>query len=290
MQPPPLARVPGLYRSIKPTLGYLSETEVHVFSFSIAANVLLSFYPFMLVMIALCRHVLHWPAAEQAIYVAVKDYFQGATGEFLAYNLPVNASQTRSFEWVSVLLLLFTANGIFMPLEVALNRAFGVKANRSFLMNQVVSSGLIFGCGALALFSTAFTAVNQQMISAVYGLGSEALGWVGRIVFRAASIPVTIFILFLIYWKLPNCSTPARLILPGAVRTGLALEVLKWTSLLVWEWLFHKFEREYGVFRHSITIMTWSFLAGMVVLAGAEWTARMAREATSGGGNQDRIP
>ena len=33
-------------------------------------------------------------------------------------------------------------------------------------------------------------------------------------------------------------------------------------------------EREYSIFRHSVAILLWSFIASIVVLAGAEWTAR----------------
>jgi membrane protein/epoxyqueuosine reductase len=35
-----------------------------------------------------------------------------------------------------------------------------------------------------------------------------------------------------------------------------------------------KLEREYYVFQHSVTIVLWSFVATLVVLAGAHWTAR----------------
>jgi membrane protein len=38
---------------------------------------------------------------------------------------------------------------------------------------------------------------------------------------------------------------------------------------------------EYGPFYYTVTIVLWGFLASMVVLAGAEWTARHAQaEAT----------
>lgn len=259
-------------------LRYWMQTEVHVFSFSIAANVLLSFYPFLLVMVALCRQVLHWPAAEEAIYTAIRDYFPGSTGMFLAYNLPINyAESVRKLEWVSLLLLLFTANGIFMPLEVALNRAWAVKANRSFWKNQAVSMALILGCGALAVLSTTFTAMNQQLFAAALGEWPALPKYLGVGAFKVASLPVTILILFLIYWLLPNTEVPPKLILPGAIRVGVGLELLKWLNLLVWPLVHAKLKREYGVFVNSATILIWSFMAGMVVLAGADASARRAR-------------
>jgi membrane protein len=264
-------------RDLRPLFRYWMETEVHVFAFSIAANTLLSFYPFLLVMVALCRHVFHWSAGEQAIQFALQDYFAGTTGDFLARNLTMDAYRTRSFEWVSMLLLLFTANGIFMPLEVALNRAWGVARNRTFWRNQLLSMGLIFGCGFLALISTSLTAVNSNLLEFLFGKHQEVVDYGAKFLFKVVSLPLTITVLFFVYWRLPNTRIQPRLILPSAIRVGVALEVLKWVNLLVWPWLYQKLEREYGVFRNSVTILVWSFFAGMIVLAGAEASARQAR-------------
>src|ERR1700688_524278 len=129
------------------TLRYWMQTEVHVYAFSVAANVLLSFFLFLIVMLSLSRRVFGEQAAVGAIDLALRDYFPDALGQFLERNLP----QTCSVELISVLLLLFTANGIFEPLEVALNRIWGIRKNRTFFHNQIVSFGLIFICGSLAL-------------------------------------------------------------------------------------------------------------------------------------------
>lgn len=266
-----------LRHDIRPMARYWMQTEAHVHAMAIAGYVLLSFYPFMLVVIALCRNVLGSPDAELALYVAIRDYFPGETGDFLVRNLRASANLNRNLEWVSVLLLLFTANGVFIPLEVALNRAWGVTVNRSIVMNQLASIGLIFTCGGLALLSAAMTGAGGTVWRVIFGPGAAAPGMLMTAVFKLASIPITIFVLFLVYWLLPNTRVPARLILPRAVVIGLALEVLKWVNLLVWPWLYTKLSREYGVFVNSVTILTWSSLAALAVLGGADWSARRAR-------------
>ena len=58
-----------------PTFRYLSQTEVHVYALSIGASVLLSFFPFLIVILALLRNVLHIRSAEQALVFALQDYF-----------------------------------------------------------------------------------------------------------------------------------------------------------------------------------------------------------------------
>jgi len=235
------------------------ETEVHVYAFSIAANVLLSFFPFLIVMISICRNILHWRAAEHAILSAVMDLFPGTVGEFVTRNLVANLSTSGPVNLMSLFLLFFTANGIFEPLEVALNRAWRIHKNRSWVMNQLVSLGLIFAVGALVLSSAAMTGNT---------------GSYSRVFYRVLAVPVTVLVLFLVYWLLPNCRMPAMRVLPVAFAVGLALELLKYINLLTLPWLWTKLEHEYGPFKNSVAIVLWSFLAAMIVLAGADWSAR----------------
>lgn len=263
------------YRSTIPTLRYLMEVEVHVYGFSVAANVLLSFFPFLIVLVSLCRYVLHWDAAEQTIYVALRDYFPGETGDFLVRNLRFSVMSRGLFQWVSMLLLLFTANGVFEPLEVALNRAWGITKTRSFLRNQMVSFGLIFACGALAVASTVFTAMNRDLMQQIVAQSASSL--VPIFFFKLAALPVSIAVLFLVYWILPNAPVPKTLAFRTAVYVALALEALKYIHLLIWPWLRAKLEREYGPFVNSATLLILSFVASMIVMAGAEVTAREQR-------------
>lgn len=249
-------------------------TEVHVYAFSIAANVLLSFYPFLIVMVSICRYILHWPEAEGAILLALNDAFPGELGGFVQRNLLATVGSRGPLQIGSIVLLFFTANGVFEPLEVALNRAWGVAQNRSFVKNQVVSLGLIFLCGALVLFSAILTGANQDLLMRI-GLGDSWAGILtGKLLFKAAAVPISILLLFLIYWLLPNRRMPAGNLIPVSIMVGLALELLKYVNLVTAPYLREKLAGEYGPFVNSVNIILWSFLAALIVLAGAEWSAR----------------
>jgi YihY family inner membrane protein len=253
----------------RPTIRYLSQTEVHVYALSIGASVLLSFFPFLIVMLTLVRNIFHFPPAERALVLALGDYFPGDLGNFIIRNLTkVNHGR---YQLTSVLLLLFTANGIFEPLEVALNRAWGVRENRSYIANQLLSLFLIILCGGIALGSLLLTAVNTRFLSTEYGLKAA---WVPLAIFKLAAIPVTILALLLTYWLLPNRRIPIRRVLPVAILVGLALEVLKYVFLFAWPWLDRKFQNEYGPFNYAVSVVVFSVLAAFLVLAGAEWSAR----------------
>ena len=251
----------------RPTARYLIQTEAHVYALAISASVLLSFFPFLNIMLSICRNVLHWRAAEEAVYLALNDFFPGALAGFLRRNLSLKGDLHLG----SMVLLLFTANGIFEPLEVALNRAWGAAVNRPYWKNQLLAVGMIFACGALAMLSLMLTAFNRQWIGASAGsLGS----WLNLLLFKLAAVPISILALFLVYWLLPNRKVHPACVIRAAIAVGLILEGLKYVNLAIAPFLESKLEHEYFIFRHSAMILIWSFVGAMVVLAGAEWTAR----------------
>jgi membrane protein len=265
-------------RRLVPTFRYLSQTEVHVYALSIGASVLLSFFPFLIVVLSLVRNVFHIPAAESALVFALGDYFGSDLGGFIIRNLTkVNHGR---FQITSIILLLFTANGIFEPLEVALNRAWGVTNNRSYIANQMLSFFMVLVCGGLTLGSVLLTAINRRFVTAQYGI-TEFPAWLSLAIFKVGAIPVTVLSLFLVYWLLPNRRIPVRRIVPVAMAVGIALEALKYLFLFAWPWLDRKFRNEYGPFSYSVGIVVFAMLGSFVVLAGAEWSARRASETGS---------
>lgn len=262
----------ALRKSVQPTVRFMFETEVHVFAFAVAANILMSFFPFLVAIISLCRSVFHWRAAVNVILQTLNDYFPSGFGvDFRGYLL---SASSHKFSWLSVALLLFTANGIFLPLEVAFNRIWRVKQNRSFLRNQLVSLGLIFACGMLELANVSFTTVNAQFLRGQFG----ASYWTAEFqsyILRASALPLTGLMIFLLYWVLPNCKMPVKRLIPASIAVSVLLEVSKYLNVLTWPWLRAKLQHEVPPFVQSISILLWSFVATLILLAGAEWSARV---------------
>jgi membrane protein len=265
-------------RATRSTFFYLMQTEVHVYAFSVSAGMLLSFFPFMTLILSLCRYVFKWRAAVNAIFFAVDDYFPDAFGQFIRRNLEATVESRGPVQIISLILLLFTANAMFEPLEVALNRIWNCRGNRSYFRNQLVSLGLIFACGALMLLSVILTALNNDFLQRTWRKPLTSMAGLTSVVFfKLAAIPLSMLLLFLIYWLLPNCKIKPMAIAPAAILVGFLLEILKYVNLLTWPYLRAKLALEYGPFVYSVTIILWGFLAAMVVLAGAEWAARRVR-------------
>ena len=219
-----------LLQVCRPTLRYCTQTEVHVFALSVAASVLLSVFPFLIVMMSLCKYGLRWPAGVAALDVAVSDFFPGDMGQFISRNLTAAVESSGPFQITSLFLLLLTANGVFEPLEVALNRVWGVPKNRTYFRNQLVSLGLIFLCGSLTLMSFVLTAMNRQVLSGWFPVPAI----LGLALFKIAAIPISILALGFMYWLLPNRKIAPARVIPVSILVGLALEAMKYVNLLTW--------------------------------------------------------
>jgi len=253
------------------TAKYLLRTEVHTFAFSVAANAILSFFPFVVLLMTLIRRVFHSRVMYDVVVELLRDYLP-AGQEFVIRNLTAMVSSRQRVQLVSLIILLVTSSGIFMPLEVALNRIWRFPNNRSYVHNQLISLGLAFGCGVLALLSVAATAGNVALMSFLLrSHGSGFIRLVGFFVMKAFAIATSIAIFFLIYWVLPNGKVPARAVLPTAIIMGLLSEALKFGYIMALPWL--NFGEVYGPFALSVSLMFWAFLTGLLLLAGANLSA-----------------
>jgi uncharacterized BrkB/YihY/UPF0761 family membrane protein len=91
-----------------------------------------------------------------------------------------------------------------------------------------------------------------------------------------------VLLFFFIYWVLPNRKVPALAVLPTAIVMGLLWELAKYAYIRALPWL--DFQSIYGPFYISVGLMMWAFLSGLLLLAGAHFSAtrytlRLAREA-----------
>jgi len=264
------AKQPSPPRLLWGAMQYLLRTDVHTFAFSVAANAILSFFPFVVLLMTLIRRVFHSRTMYDVVVQLLKDYLP-AGQDFVIRNLNAMVSARHRVQILSLVILLITSTGVFMPLEVALNRIWGFPKNRSYFGNQLIALGLSFGCGLLALMSVALTAGNWHLLEFfVHGQGTVQRA-AGFLIMKVFAICASFAIFFLIYWLLPNGKVPARAVLPAAIICGMLWEIMKYAYMLALPWL--NFQEVYGPFALSVSMMFWAFLSGLLLLVGAYLSA-----------------
>ena len=262
----PVVARSGVWPQVVALARYMIRTEVHTYAFSVAANVILSLFPFIVLLLTLFRQVFHSRAMDPMVTQMVSSVLP-ANQAFIMHNMLLLPH--KGVQIYSVVMLLISSTGVFMPLEVALNNVWGVRENRSYLLNQLVSLVLAFSVGALAMASISMTA----------GLSWIFFGHTDNLVFkfvdggvlRLLALVASTLLFFLIYWILPNRKVPARAVLPTAIVIGVLWELGKYLYVLALPHL--DFQAVYGPFYVSVGLMIWAFLSGLLLLAGAHFSA-----------------
>lgn len=274
------------YPRLRHTARYLAAAETHTYASSVAAHALLSFFPFIVLLLTLTRNFLHSERLYHSLlqllraYLPVADVGDTHTQTFIITNLQVIVEHQKVAQAALLLILLFSCTGIFLPLEVALNRVWGAPRNRNYFHNWAVAVGLAFGCGVLGMLSASFTALTETYSTRLYhylshwqllGAHGVPLDVFAIAVVRAGAVPFTIAIFFFVYWRLPNTRVPVGRVLPAAVTAGLLWEISKYIYILLLPWL--NFADIYGPFAISISLLLWAYVSALILLTCADMAA-----------------
>ena len=266
----------GLWKEIGkrllPSLRYISSTEVHAYAFSIAANAYLCFFPFTLLLLTVCRRWLGWGSASRVILELLQIHLPKGADSILR-NLSQLAAGRPRLQLISVFVLFFTSSGVFLPLEVALNKVWSVPQNRSFLKNQVISFFLAVTTGLMALLSILLATAAQWVLTHALGwaLAPGVVGAISRVLMETLSVPLAVATCFVIYFFLPNTQVRVTQVLPAAMIGGVMTEVGKLIYMLTLP-LF-RFREVYGPYETSATLLFWAYGAAMMLLFGAHLSA-----------------
>ena len=137
------------WEQIKALAHYMAKTEVHTYAFSVAAQVILSLFPFIVLLLTLSQRVFHSTKMADVVGEMMANFLP-SNQDFVVTNMRRLAFAHTQVKVVSVVMLFITVTGVFLPLEVALNSVWGVRKNRNYLHNQIVSIGLAVGGALLA--------------------------------------------------------------------------------------------------------------------------------------------
>jgi YihY family inner membrane protein len=274
---------------------YLMDSEVHTYAFSVAANAILSFIPFIVLLYTLTISVFHSNALTGTLTGAVTDmvnYFLPPVTkqpDWIATQIKyaVVLSTRHGVQAFSLLMILVACTGIFLPLEVALNQAWGVNKSRNYMHNQAIAIGLavlmvVLGMGSVLLNAGARDALNFvfmhntniRFIDAVLHITYQGTSYA----LPAATTGVAMILFsFSIYWLLPNRKVPWRPVLRTAIYTGVIWLAAKYVFAAVLPHM--NLNALYGPFYVSVGLLFWAYVSGLILFAGAQFSvARWAKK------------
>jgi membrane protein len=251
-------------------VNYLLDSEVHTYAFSVAANAILSFIPFIVLLYTIALSVLHSPAMADVVSDMIH-YFFPSNQDWIAKNLVLEAPR-HGVQLFSLVMIVISCTGIFLPLEVALNQAWGVSKSRNYLLNQAVALGLAILMVALGVISIVLSAAQRQILAFLFFHHTDNFVFQGISYLWLAICAGAACILFFfsIYWLLPNCKVPVKPVLRASIITGILWLCAKYIFVGILPHL--DLKSIYGPFYVSVGLLFWAYISGLILFAGAQFS------------------
>lgn len=274
-----LAKWYRLRKNCAPVIEYLLDSEVHTYAFSVAANAIISFIPLVILLYALSNSMFHSTEMVKVVDKIV-DQFLPTTAkqgneDFLVFWLreAAKASARHGLQVMSVVMILVSCTGIFLPLEVALNQAWGVTRSRNYLLNQIVAFGLAILMVILAMGSVFLSTWQRQLLGFVFFHHTDNFVFEGiSYLWLAATTGVaSILFFFAIYWLLPNRKIQPRQVVRTSILTGIVWLIAKECFTAILPHL--DLKALYGPTYVSVGLLFWAYISGLILFAGAQFSA-----------------
>lgn len=258
-------------------LNELYESEGLTHAASIAYYSLLSFFPIILLALAVLGEMTSNAGERDAVVRFIFRYFPRQF-DFITGQLDAFAESPVTFGFWGSVALVWASLGVFNAVTSAVNHAWAVEKRRSFLGHRLI--------GFLMMVSAGLVLMLGLVIASMVRLAETRLGdafvrtpWLGWLSGIAASYVATFLLIVcvaLIFYFIPNTKVRFRDVWPGAILVGvlwrLAFLVFSWyaSDLATWNVI-------HGQVAAVVVFLIWIYVSAMILLYGVEMTASYAR-------------
>jgi membrane protein len=232
--------------------------DVAVLTNAIAFNFLLCLFPLVLVLAAVSQQMPGGRQLMSTLLLVLEQIIPfGHTS--LAGSLKSLSRLARGLEVLALVLIVWGSSGIFMPVEMVLNRAWGRRAYRPFLASRVLAFFMTLAGALLVLASVALTILVRSYRAELPGVAAYAA--------RLVAFLLTFAVFALIYRFATAPAIPWRAALRAAAWGGGAWEAAKY--LFVVQLGRMHLEAFYGPLAFAVSLLLWAWVSSLALVFGA---------------------
>ena len=249
----------GPFGRLREVVGTLVSREIGVLTNAIAFNFLLCLFPLLAVIVALSRSLpgAGGRRAGSALLLLLQELIPFGH-DAMAESVRGLTRTAGGLPVVALLVVVWGSSGIFMPVEMALSKAWGGRKVRSFVHSKLLAFSMAVGCGLLALMSIAITVALRT-----YGSDWPMLA---RHSGKVVALALSYLLFFVIYRVVPEAvGTPTAL--RAALVAGTAWELVKYVFVTRLPGM--RLEAFYGPLAFSVSLIIWAYVSSLVLVFGA---------------------
>jgi membrane protein len=247
------------------------------FAASIAYYALLSLFPFFLLVFSVLGSVTADEQDRHTVLQFVFRYFPRQF-DFVTAQLDALRGSRLRLGIAGSVLMVWAAMGFFGAISNAVNYAWGVDKQPSYLKHKLIAFLMLVASSLLLIAALALISASSVVGASWFAeVANRAPGLLVLRGYALKSAPSLIFILVvgLIMYFVPNANVRFRDVWVGAVLTGLL-----WSGALLG---FSLYMRDlsrlsvHGSIAAVVAFLLWIYVSAVVLLFGVEFTAAYAR-------------
>jgi len=212
--------------------------------------------------------------------------------DFIMQNLAGISQAYGRVGLFSILLLLWSSSGVFLPLEKALNRAWEVEKGRSWWGRHLLALEMALTIGFLILLSSAVVGVNVYVHDWLrrggHSFPSPWVAFAYHFLIIGVMFGLTLAMFILLFKRLPNRPLSFRHVLPSALLTAIFWEAAR--SLFTLLLPVFNYRHVYGSIGVVVALMTWAYVSSAVTLFGAQVSRALYRTLRINGPIVEGVP
>jgi membrane protein len=245
---------------------------------AIAYYTLLSLFPFLLLVISLLGSITADEGDRSAVLTFVFRYFP-TRFEFVANQLDA-LRQTRLQTGIAgSLVLIWASLGVFGAVTAAVNEAWGVEKQRSFLKHRLVSFLMLAAAGGVMILALLAVSAIEVAQASWFGVMLGRFTWLNALqttLFEYSATVLLIAGIGLVFYFIPNAKTRFRDVWVGAILTGILWRI----AFAAFSWYIAGSARLtaiHGSIAAVVVFLLWIYVSAVILMYGVEFTAAYAR-------------
>ena len=245
---------------------------------SIAYYALLSLFPFLLLVISLLGSVTASEHDRGAVLAFVFAYFP-TQFDFVGTQLDAFRQSRVPIGVAGMLALIWGSLGVFGAITSAVNEAWGVENQRSFLKHRLVSFLMLVAAGGATIVGLLLVSASRVAGASWFGALLTRFAWLWSLqtlTVRYLATVVLILSVGLIFYFIPNAKTRFRDVWVGAILTGVLWRVA-FDGFACYIAHNHQLALIQGSIAAVVVFLLWVYVSAVILMYGVEFTASYAR-------------
>ena len=245
---------------------------------SIAYYALLSLFPFLLLVISMLGSVTADEGDRLAVLTFVFQYFPTQI-DFIARQLDAFREAPLRIGVAGALALIWASLGVFGAVTAAVNEAWGVEKQRSFLKHRMVSFLMLVAAGGATILGLLLVSAIRVAGASWFGVLLVSYDWLRALQTFTAQYLATIILIGgvgLVFYYIPNAKTRFRDVWVGAILTGVlwraAFDGFAWYVAAN-----SRLTQIQGSIATVVVFLLWIYVSAVILMYGVEFTAAYAR-------------